>query len=690
MIMDTISSGIHYVLLWIDSAVYWFASQCYQLFIKLSSTRIFEDSFFANFSNRIYTILGVFMLFYLAYALLTAIVDPEKFVKGDKGVSSIATNLVVSLILLGLLPTIFNYAYRLQNYVLSSNLIGSLILGTPVLDVENADDGNNEAMIRYGDVLSYTVLNTFLNPENINFNIGTTGSSNYTWYDFKADVLENSNYSAMKSMHTAVAKKVPQLDSGGSEGQEVRINYIPVISTAAGIFLIYILLSFTIDLGIRVIKFAFYQLIAPIPVIMRAVPGKKGTFDKWLKQTLSVYFEVFVRVGVMYMAIYFINAIAHSTSLNQFFGEGSGIQGKLAFVLVIMGIFAFAKQVPKLISDLLGIDTGGLKLGIGEKLKAGGAFTGGAMLGAGVTSLVQNGVNSANNIRKNMGKEKGLKAKALAFGSGLLNAPLSMVAGATSGMFNAFNAGKDAKNFGDMKKAAESGVTKSVANRERRGAYVASHNGLVGSFIAHVEDMASSVGQWAGVSASTEGLQKVVSMYDKGVQIKTEIEDLVKKKSTEAKLYAEQVSALNSTVIKREDCSSDQDYQAKLHARAETIDDMKRRRDIAIAKKANEMLQNLDANPEMKAIVNKFESYKRENATAPGISELKNIEAITWDSQWDDISVMDSQTVKDVLNQLKDRNDGLAYFENDSQLKKLKNEATVQLNERIIKEQEKK
>ena len=98
-----INTAVQSFFLWIDSVVYWFASSCYQLFIKLSTAEIFSDSFFSNFANRIYAILGIFMLFYLAYALLNAIIDPDKLTKGDKSVSKLASNFVVSLVIIGLL-----------------------------------------------------------------------------------------------------------------------------------------------------------------------------------------------------------------------------------------------------------------------------------------------------------------------------------------------------------------------------------------------------------------------------------------------------------------------------------------------------------------------------------------------------------------------------------------------------------
>lgn len=509
MLWDFVNTGVHSVLLWIDSVIYWFASECYQLFVKLAGARIFEDNFFANFANRIYVVLGVFMLFYLAYALLNALVDPDKLTKGDKGAGKIATNLIVSLVILGFLPTIFSYAYRLQNYVLASNVIGSLVLGTPVQ--ETTGQNNNDSMIGYGDVISFTVLNTFLNPDNINFNI----TNNYTWYDFKASVLDDGDYSAMPNMGKAVSTGVSALN-GENSGSTIRIDYKVGISTAAGIFLIYIMISFTLDLGMRVAKFAFYQLIAPIPVIMRILPSKKGVFDKWLKQTLSIYFEVFIRVAAMYIAIYFINALVNSNTLSQFWN--GGIQGKLALVIIIMGIFAFAKQIPKIIGDMLGLEKGSLSLGIMDKLKTGGLLGIGAVLGAGATSMVRNATqgvfNTFGNLRKipaafrNNGAKGGFKQvgqTALSFGSGLG----STFAGTTSGMFNAYKSAKDAKNFRDVKNAASAGAKASYENRKKRENYIAINNGLRGSAVAKAQGILSGAKEWATGTGFSDFLSQI-------------------------------------------------------------------------------------------------------------------------------------------------------------------------------------
>lgn len=360
-VTDWINEGFHSFLLLIDAVVYWFISVCYNLFVFLATEPIFKEEFFTDFARRIYAILGVFMLFYLAYALLNALVDPDKLSKGDKSVSKLAMNLVISLILLGLSPTIFNYAYRLQNYILSSNLIGAIVMGS---ELEETD-----SITSFGDELSFTVMNTFINPENADAYMG----DNEYWSDYEESVKGKAHdYMGLPGLSKCVTKGCVIKSDDGSEGSNKKvITYYPFVSTGAGIFLIYIILSFTLDLGVRVFKFAFCQLLAPIPIVMRAMPGKKAQFDKWLKLTITVYLEVFVRVGCMYLAVYFIQALRKNITFAELF-EGSKIMGMIALVILIMGVFAFAKQAPKMLSEMLGFDSGSLKLGITDKLKAGG------------------------------------------------------------------------------------------------------------------------------------------------------------------------------------------------------------------------------------------------------------------------------------------------------------------------------
>ncbi len=479
---DWANNIFHTILLWLDSVVYKFIAICYELFVFLATEPIFDEEFFSDFARRIYAILGVFMLFYLAYALLNALVDPEKLSKGDKSVSKLAMNLVISLILLGLSPTIFNYAYRLQNYILSSNLLGAVILGT---DTESASSINS-----FGGELSFTVMNAFINPDNYNVNM----SQNYYWEnDFKKDAIKKYDFSMLPGLASSIIKPTNDYKDGGDEGKSVQVQYYPGVSTLAGIFMIYVILSFTIDLGVRVFKFAFCQLFAPIPIVMRAMPGKKAQFDKWLKLTITVYLEVFVRVGFMYLAVYFVRAIVDNVKFDELF-SGGRLLGMMALVILIMGVFAFAKQAPKMLGDILGIDSGNLKLGIGEKLKAGGAFVGGAMVGAGVTAGVNNlirGVGLTANKFKNGNIKGGIGSAVHTLGSTFAG----MASGARYGAQN----GMKASNFSEMRNAAGRGSESAIDNRNKREQYRAGHGGFFGSMYGHMTENVSNIASWAGL-----------------------------------------------------------------------------------------------------------------------------------------------------------------------------------------------
>lgn len=163
------------------------------------------------------------------------------------------------------------------------------------------------------------------------------------------------------------------------------------------------------------------------------------------------------------------------------------------------------RQAPKLLSDLFGFGDGDMKLGIKDKLKAGGAFAMGAAIGGGATALTRNAVNAWGNIKDaNGGKAK---AKALFKGIG------STVAGGTSGLTKGLWYAKGAGSGKDMKSAAGKAADQSIANRTKREAYKASHPGFMGTAKGHFYDTVDSVGKWAGYN-NIEALQKANAGID--------------------------------------------------------------------------------------------------------------------------------------------------------------------------------
>ena len=201
------------------------------------------------------------MLFYLAYALLNALVDPDKATSGDKSLTKLAKNIVISLVLLGFLPTIFDYAYKIQGILFKENVIGAIIFGT--------GSTNSDSISKYGNYMAFTALNPFLNPGNYNVSL----EDNYSWYDLKADIIDNGNFLllpimadwAVDAQETISEATEPNPEDPDNPevipaGTPVSLKYVIPLSTICGVILLYITFSFCTDLGVRIIKFAFCQL----------------------------------------------------------------------------------------------------------------------------------------------------------------------------------------------------------------------------------------------------------------------------------------------------------------------------------------------------------------------------------------------------------------------------------------------
>lgn len=511
IIKHFLSVGFHSILLWLDAIVYQFVAVVYNIFMILAGMNIFSQSFYQDFAQRVYAILGVVMLFVLAYALLQGLVDPDKITKADKGIGKIVPTFVVSLIIIGLLPSIFDFAYNVQNFILEENTIGTLVFGSSATTPDAEAARNN-----FGKQLAFTSLQAFLNQEDPDSDAQYGG---LTWREIESKIAEDSaNFSLILNLTDAIA-----------DGE---VTYRWGFSTAVGLFLIYVIVNFCLDLAVRSVRLAFLQLMAPIPILMRVLPTKNDVFKNWLKKTTSCFTEVFVRVFIMYMAVYFISNL----DINWASWGANGLTAAVANVLVIMGILMFVKEFPKLLSDITGIDSGNIKLGIKDfmgKLGAGGVFAAGGIAGAGITAMTRNALHA----KQNMDKATGFKGKAAAFGRGLT----SVLAGSVSGAVRGGMAGYNAKNFSDTVKAAGKGAKGATDARDRREAYRAAHgNSLGGVASGHITDMWKGAKEWA--QGGFEAEEAKIKMYDELLKrkdkAKAEAEALMNRNPTNAKMVA--------------------------------------------------------------------------------------------------------------------------------------------------------
>ena len=69
----------------------------YGLLLQIARTSIFDQEVISQFSQRIYAIVGIFMLFKVSVSLITYILNPDDFTDKEKGFTSIIKRIVISL-----------------------------------------------------------------------------------------------------------------------------------------------------------------------------------------------------------------------------------------------------------------------------------------------------------------------------------------------------------------------------------------------------------------------------------------------------------------------------------------------------------------------------------------------------------------------------------------------------------------
>ena len=61
--------------------------------------------------SRIYVIIGVIVLFLVAYSLLKSMVNPDEAFKGKKSPVNIIKDVLISIVLISIVPYIFDFAF---------------------------------------------------------------------------------------------------------------------------------------------------------------------------------------------------------------------------------------------------------------------------------------------------------------------------------------------------------------------------------------------------------------------------------------------------------------------------------------------------------------------------------------------------------------------------------------------------
>lgn len=483
--MDAVTDLLRHFAFFIDNAIYSFIPKLYKIIIYLANVNITSAGSvtLSSLMSRLYILIGVFMLFKLSFSILKYIVDPDSFGDKSKGFTGILKRILIALVLLVLTPTIFSKMYELQGMILSNNVIPNLILGTKEIPVEiDSEIGGTSSLESAAKDVQFLMFAPFFSIDYNNSGlsscrpddnfpltnlIGTRDmvlARDGACFEMFANKAEQDKTFVLESFF----KTSPTDDPGNNYviderdftafgrlvewqvGNNYAINYIPIISTIFGGYMVFLLLSFCIDIAGRAIRLMFIQILSPVAIISSVDPSSSTQSDKlkdWVKEYLKVYASLFLRLAVIYLAIVLVKIISESVlapNANIYYDSSlnNSDANSYVYVFLILAIFQVAKKLPELIEKAFGIKLSGeLNLNPFKALGDNKAFQVGAGVALGGAVGAASGAFGGAMTARGLGKN--VFAGAL---SGLAS-------GAVRGQYGGLKSGNVGKSFSNALKA---------------------------------------------------------------------------------------------------------------------------------------------------------------------------------------------------------------------------------------------
>lgn len=553
-ILWSILSPFRDLFMFIDGIAYSLLDNAYNIVIELSTGEIMGQEAIKSITNNLYILIGVIAFFRLALVLVNSIIDPEKLNEKGKGLSNIFFRVVGMIILLIVTPFLFSLSYEIQGAIVGAdtgkNIIFSTLLGDNA-SITDKDNNGGKALQNIALSSLITVDSRYLQGTKDNggklkvcklkkdkdkklttefeesdcgflpLTCVPTGNNECELrggYIYDTDICKSSNcreavtlyntmYVAEDMSPSALANYAGvsrNLDEYNNE--EVYVyNYMLIVTTFVGGFMTYIILSFAIDIAVRMFELVVLQILSPLFIATFVDPksSQSGPFKNWLSAIGKSYASLYIKLAIIALMILLISFV-NQAEIFQNMGEISG----WVKIIAVIGLLIFAKKAPKWIMDMLGIKGDGLGLWSPKKLRENMAGVGAmsAAVGAG-TALVAN--RMANRQHNKAAKKAAKKeiAERTAAGEKLEKKDINRIKrdhGATAprsffrnavGAANAISQGSKAgKNAESTIAAIKGGLD---ANAKFKEAHAMGEKGLISKGIEYVGDKNKELKNWA-------------------------------------------------------------------------------------------------------------------------------------------------------------------------------------------------
>lgn len=406
------------LLLNICQPIYKLIVYLYELFEVIGTAEILTGDVVTKLYTRVGMILGIYMLFRIIFSFIQMLINPDYISDKEKGVGKIASKAILTILFIAITPFLFNKAFEIQNFVVGAgnvenNVIAKLVFPEKVMSSKD-----------FGPVLSAYLFESFYRydeeylslEDSVNDCVPLQKSSDGVENNLhKSIVRSKGNIGYAKICLFAHDNYQATFTIKNEEKYKIDFTWNGVFAIIVGIVVCYTLLTYTIMVGVRVIQLAFLRIIAPMAILTYMSPKQDTMFSKWLKMCTTTYLDLFIRMAIIYFAVFIIEAIMSGggIALNNSNFEHQWIVN----VVMIVALLMFAKKAPELLKELIP-SSGAASLGFGLKSpkkmfedmagsgmlkKVGKSFEKSVGRGAGLIDSLSHGDSLRTALRKNPG-----------------------------------------------------------------------------------------------------------------------------------------------------------------------------------------------------------------------------------------------------------------------------------------------
>lgn len=370
---NIISDAIRWISIGLDSIMYGYIGLFFNLIFSM--TNLTEMTLIKNvyegIQEKVYLIIGIFMLFKVTISLLTYLANPDKMNDKEIGAGKLVTRIVTSLVLLIVVPTIvFPLLHEIQIPLL--NTVGKMITG----QVANLD---GDSALAQGQEAALTVMGAFFYPD-------------------EECIVGTSEQELSHITQVTELVNLPCETADGTNKSQYMYTYVFGVSNIVATVTIVLLIVIAINVAIRAFKLLVLEVLAPIPILSYIDPksSKDGMFSSYTKLFTKTYLDLFIQFGIFYLVITIIGKLAASAQDLKLVAT-TGVEmikngSMFAFVFLFVGLLFFAFMAPKFIKKALNIKDSEFGTGLAGLLATTATVAGttGAAVSGFATSVANN------------------------------------------------------------------------------------------------------------------------------------------------------------------------------------------------------------------------------------------------------------------------------------------------------------